>query len=168
LLVPLLALLAPLTPFAPQGRRLEKLTAGRNQYSALGIPPSSRKQLAEFVSILDPDDEGFAAYGPFVAICALQMHAREHDSDARRVEVDEAFRLFVSGRLAAADGGGGDDDDGVITLPHLRRVAATLKLDVADDLLRDMILEANGGAGVGRGVRREEFESIMRRAGVWR
>jgi len=39
---------------------------------------------------------------------------------------------------------------------------------VSDDLLRDMILEANGGAGVGKGVERDEFEGIMRRAGVWR
>ena len=141
---------------------------GRKRHSALGIPPSSKTELAEFVSILDLDDEGFAAYAPFVAICALKMHARENDSDARRAEVDEAFRLFVSGRLAAADGSGGAGGGGVITLPHLRRVAATLKLDDADDLLRDMILEANGGAGVGKGVGRDEFETVMRRAGVWR
>jgi len=31
-----------------------------------------------------------------------------------------------------------------------------------------MILEANGGKGVGRGVEKGEFEGIMRRAGVWR
>jgi hypothetical protein len=43
-----------------------------------------------------------------------------------------------------------------------------LKEDVSDDLLRDMILEANGGAGVGEGVERDEFEGIMRRAGAWR
>lgn len=39
---------------------------------------------------------------------------------------------------------------------------------VTEELLRDMILEANGGAGVGRGVRKDEFDGVMRRAGVWR
>jgi len=39
---------------------------------------------------------------------------------------------------------------------------------VGEELLRDMILEANGGAGVGRGVKKDEFDGVMRRAGVWR
>jgi hypothetical protein len=71
--------------------------------------------------------------------------------------VDEAFRLFISG--------GGEEK---ITLATLKRVARSLKEDVDDELLRDMILEANGGAGVGRGVEKEEFESVLRRAGVWK
>lgn len=53
-------------------------------------------------------------------------------------------------------------------MAHLRRVAAVLKEEVDDDLLKDMILEANGGAGVGRGVKKNEFENVMKRAGVWR
>ncbi len=61
-------------------------------------------------------------------------------------------------------GGGGDR----ITLATLKRVAKALKEDVEEDLLRDMILEANGGAGVGKGVEKDEFEGVMRRAGVWR
>ncbi|TPX17285.1 uncharacterized protein E0L32_012252 [Thyridium curvatum] len=133
----------------------------RRAMIALGIPPTSPAELAEFVGILDPDDEGFATYPSFVAICALKLHARDHTSDAHLREVDEAFALFT----------GGDDDgnnNNKITLAHLRRVAATLKEDVPEELLRDMILEANGGAGVGQGVEREEFESVMRRAGVWR
>lgn len=44
----------------------------------------------------------------------------------------------------------------------------TLKQDVDEALLRDMILEANGGAGIGRGVTRAEFEEVMRRAGAWK
>jgi len=57
----------------------------------------------------------------------------------------------------------------VITLAHLRRVATLLREeDVSDELLRDMILEANGGAGVVHGVRRDEFDGVMKRAGVWR
>jgi hypothetical protein len=57
---------------------------------------------------------------------------------------------------------------GPITMGMLKRVAASLKEDVSDDLLRDMILEANGGAGIGHGVGRDDFEEVMRRAGVWR
>lgn len=43
-----------------------------------------------------------------------------------------------------------------------------LKEDVDEELLKDMILEANGGAGVARGVKMDEFDGVMRRAGVWR
>jgi hypothetical protein len=49
-------------------------------------------------------------------------------------------------------------------------VAKELKEDVPDDVLKDMIREANGGVkGKGRdtgGVGVDEFESVMRRAGV--
>jgi hydroxyacylglutathione hydrolase len=57
---------------------------------------------------------------------------------------------------------------GPITMGMLKRVAAALKEDVSDDLLRDMILEANRGAGIGEGVGKDEFAGVMRRAGVWR
>ncbi|UNI19044.1 Hydroxyacylglutathione hydrolase [Purpureocillium takamizusanense] len=126
---------------------------------ALGIPPSSRAELAEFRSILDPSSDGYATYEPFFAICALKLHARDDadDAEAHRAAVHEAFRLFTNG-----------DADGPITLAHLRRVAAVLKEDVDEDLLKDMILEANGGAGVARGVRVDEFDDVMRNAGVWR
>ncbi|KAG6020762.1 hypothetical protein E4U41_002732 [Claviceps citrina] len=125
---------------------------------ALGVPPSTQAQLREFTEILDPDSDGYATYEPFFAICALQFHARERDGSeaARRAQVDEAFRLFTN------------NQDGNITLAHLRRVAAVLKEEVDDDLLRDMILEANGGKGVTRGVAVDEFDGVMRRAGVWR
>lgn len=67
----------------------------------------------------------------------------------------------------------GIDDDGdptssVITMAHLRRVAALLKEEADEELLRDMILEANGGSGVSKGVRKGDFENVMKRAGVWR
>ncbi|CCT66788.1 probable hydroxyacylglutathione hydrolase [Fusarium fujikuroi IMI 58289] len=123
---------------------------------ALGIPPSSHAELKEFVSILDPENDGYATFEPFFAICALKFHTREHDSDAHRAEVEEAFRLFTNGQ------------DGPITLAHLRRVAAVLKEDVDEELLKDMILEANGGVGVARGVGVEEFDGVMKSAGVWR
>jgi Ca2+-binding EF-hand superfamily protein len=124
--------------------------------SALDIPPSP-EELADFTSILDPDNEGFAIFSSFVAICALKFHNRSRTSDSHNQEVDEAFRLFISG--------GGEDK---ITLATLKRVARSLKEDVNEDLLRDMILEANGGAGVGKGVEKDEFENVLRRAGVWR
>ncbi|KAH7318657.1 Las1-like-domain-containing protein [Stachybotrys elegans] len=123
---------------------------------ALGIPPSSNAELREFLSILDPEEDGYATYEPFFAICALKFHTREHDSSAHRAELEEAFRLFTNGQ------------DGPITLAHLRRVAAVLKEDVDDEMLKDMILEANGGAGVARGVEMDEFDGVMRSAGAWR
>ena len=123
---------------------------------ALGVPPSSPAELQEFISILDPESDGYATYEPFFAICALKFHTREHDSDAHRTELEEAFRLFTNGQ------------DGPITLAHLRRVAAVLKEDVDEEVLKDMILEANGGVGVARGVGAEEFDGVMRSAGVWR
>lgn len=124
---------------------------------ALGIAPSSSAELREFVEILDADSEGFATYEPFFAICALKFHARATDSeDSHRAEMHEAYRLFTNGH------------NGPITLAHLRRVAAVLKEDVNDEVLKDMILEANGGAGVAKGVEIDEFDGVMRSAGVWR
>ncbi|KAG5912759.1 hypothetical protein E4U53_005176, partial [Claviceps sorghi] len=111
-----------------------------------------------FLDILDPDADGYATYEPFFAICALQFHAREeNDSEAaHQAQVEEAFRLFTN------------NQDGPITLAHLRRVAAVLKEEVDEETLKDMILEANGGGGVSRGVRMDEFDEVMRSAGVWR
>ncbi|PHH74400.1 hypothetical protein CDD82_4954 [Ophiocordyceps australis] len=129
----------------------------KSAFIALGIPPSSPAELTEFISILDASSEGFATYEPFFAICALKMHARSDDGDDERAaRVDEAYRLFTNG------------SDGPITLAHLRRVSALLKEDVDEELLKDMILEANGGAGLAHGVEVSEFDDVMRRAGVWR
>lgn len=47
-------------------------------------------------------------------------------------------------------------------------MAAVLKEDVDEEVLKDMILEANGGTGVVRGVKMDEFDDVMQRAGVWR
>ena len=139
----------------------------RRALIALGMPPASRAELAEFVGILDPDDEGFAMYPSFVAICALQMRTRaDRTSSAEQAqEVDEAFKLFVGHGQSSSSSSTGSS---TITVAHLRRIAATLKEDVADDVLRDMVLEANGGAGIAEGVDRDAFENVMRRAGVWR
>jgi Ca2+-binding EF-hand superfamily protein len=66
----------------------------------------------------------------------------------------EAYRLFTHG------------GSGPITLGHLKRVARELKEDVSEDLLRAMLSEANGGSWKS-GVGVEEFEGVMRRAGVF-
>ncbi|KAK3952490.1 hypothetical protein QBC32DRAFT_259921 [Pseudoneurospora amorphoporcata] len=154
----------------------------RRAMIALGIPPKSNHELREFTSILDPEDEGFAIYPSFLAICAIKLSSRDRTSEAHMREVDEAFALFL-GRsveeIAQLYNHEQEEEEEeyeqeqqkkpVITLAHLKRVAAVLKEEnVSEELLRDMILEANGGAGVGKGVRREEFDGVMRRAGVWR
>ncbi|KXJ93136.1 hypothetical protein Micbo1qcDRAFT_53452 [Microdochium bolleyi] len=147
----------------------------RRAMVALGVPPT-RPELKEFREILDPEEEGYASYEPFLAICALKLHAKEDEfegpeSDAHRQEVEEAFRLFTSTTNTTTTGAGTDDQHlppPILTLAHLKRVAMTLKQDIDETLLKDMILEANSGAGVGKGVRREEFEEVMRRAGAWK
>jgi hypothetical protein len=109
-----------------------------------------------------------------VGICALKMAQKRDQSgdEAHEREVGEAFTLFTTGGTGASAGDAaprrGRDAPEAITMAHLKRVAAVLKEEVPDELLRDMILEANGGAGVGRGVNREEFDAVMKRAGVWR
>ena len=72
--------------------------------------------------------------------------------------MEEAFKLFTKM--------GSEDDK--ITMACLRRVAKVLKEDIPDSVLKDMLLEANGGSGVGRGVGLRDFEGVMRRAGVFR
>jgi Ca2+-binding EF-hand superfamily protein len=72
--------------------------------------------------------------------------------------VQEAYNLFTH------------NGSGPITLAHLRRVARELKEDVPDEVLMDMIVEANGEArreGWRRGVDVREFEEVLRRAGVF-
>jgi Ca2+-binding EF-hand superfamily protein len=82
----------------------------------------------------------------------------EYQAESNAEELSAAYTLFTHGGA------------GPITLAHLRRVAKELREDVPDDVLKDMILEANGGVkGRGRdvgGVTLEEFESIMKRAGL--
>ncbi|KAI1131994.1 hypothetical protein F5Y10DRAFT_27223 [Nemania abortiva] len=139
----------------------------RRAMVALGLPPS-KPELKEFLEILDPDDEGHASYEPFLAICALKLHARDEGDGPDSAEVDEAFRLFTGAGAGTGSGSAAEADTQMLTLAHLKRIAMTLKQDVDEALLRDMILEANGGAGVGRGVSRAEFEEVMRRAGAWK
>ncbi|KAI9796085.1 MAG: hypothetical protein M1833_006507 [Piccolia ochrophora] len=125
----------------------------RRALIALGLPPNDKEELREILASLDPDDDGVVTYAPFVAVCALKLHSRTAAGQSE--EIEAAYRLFTAGSR------------GPITMAHLRRVARELKEDIGDDQLRDMILEANGGAGAGSGVKLEDFEGVMRRAGVF-
>jgi Ca2+-binding EF-hand superfamily protein len=121
---------------------------------ALGLPPESSSELSSILSAVDPTSTGYVTYPTFLTAAAAKLHSRS--ADALSAEVDSAYRLFTYGR------------DGPITLSHLRRIARELKEDsVTDELLRDMIQEANGGAGVNAGVTLEQFLDVMQRAGVF-
>ena len=65
----------------------------------------------------------------------------------------KAFGLFTRG------------EEREIGLGDLRRVAKDLREDVPESVLRDMLREATGGGTGGVGL--EEFEGVMRRAGVF-
>ena len=128
-------------------------SAVRRVLTALGTPPNSPEELQELLEAVDPDDSGYVSYEHFVAIAALKLHNRSEEE--QRDEVEAAFKLFTSG-----------SSDGKITFATLRRVAKELKENTDDQLLKDMIQEANGGAGIGQGVDMDQFEGVMRRAGV--
>ncbi|GAB7339190.1 hypothetical protein MBLNU457_5852t1 [Dothideomycetes sp. NU457] len=122
---------------------------------ALNTPPTTSAELAEITSTLDPEGAGYVEYEPFVAVAALKLHQHANrDEDETRAEVEEAFALFTRG------------ERDVISLADLRRVARELREEVGDAVLRDMVREATGGK-VERGVTIEEFEGVMRRAGVF-
>ncbi|THW03762.1 EF-hand [Aureobasidium pullulans] len=119
---------------------------------ALNTPPTSSAELSEILEAVDPEESGFVTYAYFIAVAALKLHAKHNDPEQQNEEVDAAFTLFTRGE--------GD----FITLAHLRRVARELREDVPDKMLRDMIKEATSGGGPVVG--REDFEGVMRRAGV--
>lgn len=92
-------------------------------------------------------------YAPFLSVSALKLHTRSEDSVT--AEVEHAYQLFTRGT------------QGPIQISHLRRVAHDLKDNVDEELLKDMIREANGGHGVNAGVSIEQFKEVMMRAGVF-
>ena len=128
----------------------------RQALTALGVPASSSSELQDLLDAADPEDTGAISYAHFVAVAALKITNRSEESQQR--EVEDAFRLFTN------MGG----EDGKITMACLRKVARQLKEDVGEQTMKDMLLEANGGSGVGRGVGLKDFEGVMRRAGVFR
>lgn len=123
-------------------------------YRALALPPTDPTELPTILSAIDPTNTGYAPYAPFLTAAAAKLHSRG-DEDLPDEEVDAAFQLFTRG------------SSGPITLNHLRRIARELKEEVGDDLLRDMILEANGGDGVHAGVSVDQFRDVLSRAGVF-
>ncbi|KAJ5246446.1 hypothetical protein N7468_001429 [Penicillium chermesinum] len=124
----------------------------RKAMVALGLPPEDSTELSEILSALDPTLTGYIPYGPFLSVVAAKLRSRDDEDMA--AEADEAYRLFTRGT------------SGPISLSMLRRIARELKENVDDELLKDMILEANGGAGVHAGVTLEQFHDVMMRAGV--
>jgi len=130
----------------------------RNVLKAQGLAPGSQAQMRDFIETLDPDSSGYVTYPHMLALCAIQLKSQTDES--KDEEVHTAFNLFHPGPGVAGD-------DPVIRLHDLRAVAKTLKEDVSDDVLKAMILEANGGQGIGRGVNVEDFRGIMTRAGVF-
>ncbi|KAF2489746.1 hypothetical protein BU16DRAFT_518352 [Lophium mytilinum] len=148
---------------------------------ALSLPPS-KNSVKEILSTLDPLSTGLVPFIPFLSYAAICIHDREPgsaspsaspESTSRKAkgkqkattapsttsqrDVNEAYALFTRG------------NPGPITLAHLRRVAKELREEVDDEVLRDMIREANGNVAAGAlgGVGVEEFEGVMRRAGVF-
>ncbi|KAF2796748.1 EF-hand superfamily Ca2+-modulated protein [Melanomma pulvis-pyrius CBS 109.77] len=136
---------------------------------SLNLAPE-KSELPSILAIIDPVNTGFVGFDPFISYAALALRNKEagfdddddedeeYHEEANAQEVRAAYTLFTHG------------GSGPITLAHLRRVAKELREDVSDDILNDMIREANGGVkGKGRdtgGVGLEEFEAVMRRAGL--
>ncbi|KAK3069013.1 hypothetical protein LTR53_012988 [Teratosphaeriaceae sp. CCFEE 6253] len=142
---------------APRGGATTIATAElRRCLVALNCPPRDQDEMNEILDTVDPGETGSVSYEHFVAIAALKMNARgdEEDEEARREEIDKAYRLFTGGQ------------DREIGLADLRRVARELREEVPEQVLRDMLREATGG-GVGA-VGRDDFEGVMRRAGFFR
>jgi Ca2+-binding EF-hand superfamily protein len=134
---------------------------------SLNLGPA-KSEIPSILSTIDPLNTGYVPFEPFLSYAAIAMHSKEDDEDEEEddeayqeesniEEVRAAYKLFTHG------------GPGPITLAHLRRVAKELREEVPDDLLKDMIREANGGvhsrSAVG-GVGLDDFESVMRRAGM--
>ncbi|KAK2861141.1 hypothetical protein FQN49_004507 [Arthroderma sp. PD_2] len=120
---------------------------------ALGLAPNDNSELKSIISAVDPSGEGFVIYEHFLSIAALKLHNRSEDSIS--AEVEHAYGLFTHGT------------EGPILISHLRAVAKSLKEDVSEDLMKDMIREANGGDGIQAGVSIEQFKDVMNRAGAF-
>lgn len=120
---------------------------------ALGIEPKAQQDMDEYIEILDPEAEGYVTYAHFVELAAIQINSKADET--RDEEVEKAFKLFTSG------------GERPITFQDLRRIAGLLNQDVSDDVLKAMIIEANGGNQVGSGVDMEQFREVMSKAGVF-
>lgn len=154
-------------PTSALGRALAALECGPGS-------AAEKRQLAESV---DPTHTGAVRYEDFAALAALQLRrrrrsARDDGEDGDQVEA--AFRLFLDAGADESAGKKRSEGEERITIQGLRRVAKELGSDgpgagLGEDVLRNMIMEANGLGpdGVARGVGRAEFADVMRRAGVF-
>ncbi|KAJ5893668.1 hypothetical protein N7495_005359 [Penicillium taxi] len=125
----------------------------RRAMISLGVGPDNSEQLAEILAAIDPTRTGYVAYGPFLSVVAAKLRSRSDHAIER--EVIDAYKLFTRGL------------DGPIKMGHLRNHARKLNMEEDDDLLKSMILVANGGAGVNEGVTLEQFHDVMQRAGLF-
>ncbi|KAL6709177.1 hypothetical protein ACN47E_001993 [Coniothyrium glycines] len=142
---------------------------------SLNLSPS-KSDLPSILSTIDPLNTGYVSFSAFISYAAIAMHSKEDsdDSDAANDSDDPKTTTYHSAssaeEVAAAYALFTHGAAGPITIAHLRRVARELREDVSDEVLRDMILEANGGVrgkkGDVGGVSVEEFESVMTRAGL--
>lgn len=133
--------------------------------AALGCAPNTKRETRDLLDAVDPESVGEISYEDFVAVAALQLLAR-NDDDLEK-EVETAFRLFIE---AGDEKGKEDKRRERITVNGLRRVAKALGENIKEDVMRDMVMEANGMGpeGIGKGVGRGDFEGIMRRIGMLR
>jgi Ca2+-binding EF-hand superfamily protein len=123
---------------------------------ALNTPPSDAEELQEILDTVDPDGSGWVTYEHFVAVAALKLRAKHEDPEAMSEEVMKAYQLFTKGQ------------DREITLNDLRRVARELREDIPDNVLKDMMREATSGEVPAHGgVSVDQFEDVMKRAGVF-
>ena len=125
----------------------------RRALIALNAPPTDTAELQEILETVDPESSGWVGYEHFVAVAALKLHAKHDDPEAMNEEVVKAYHLFTKGQ------------EREINLNDLRRIARELREDVPDNVLKDMIREATGGGLAGVGM--EDFEGVMKRAGVF-
>ncbi|KAH7049340.1 hypothetical protein B0J12DRAFT_740827 [Macrophomina phaseolina] len=161
------ALFAQKRPDSHPDTLVVKTSDCRRIMTALGFE-LARDDVREMTAVLDPEAEGWVAYEHLVAYAAVWFHAHAQGGEGERGgkerlgrrEVERAFAMFLGGRQG-----------GRITVRDLRRVAGELREEVDEELLWDMVAEANGEArtkeGVARGVSLEEFEGVMKRAGVF-
>lgn len=135
---------------------------------SLNLAPE-KSEVAGILNTIDPLNSGFVPFVPFLSYAAIMMNSKDDDEDEENEEDEDGHEVYDVEEVRAAYRLFTHGGPGPITLAHLRRVAKELREDVPDELLKDMIREANGGdksmANPG-GVGLEEFENVMKRAGL--
>lgn len=161
-------------------KRVLRVSDVRRCLKALNLP----KPPPDF---FDDDDveEGSLKAGQFVELAQTMAQSEDNGvegdgggdvDEEQRAEIDHAFGLFTHSLPLGSEAIKGKSKapaEGLrITLADLKRVARELREDVDDKTLKLMIAEANGGhasenANWEQGVGRDEFENVMKRAGVF-